>query len=59
MKGIESVLAQANKILNQTLNIHIQNHLVESSNKIIKYLFVYLIRKRTKQCFRKPFTFIT
>ena len=33
MKGIESVLAQVNKILHQTLNIHIQNHLVECSNK--------------------------
>ena len=29
--GIKCVLAQANKILNLSLNIHIQNHLVEGS----------------------------
>ena len=28
VKGIKSVLGQANIILNQTLNIHIHNHLV-------------------------------
>ena len=32
-KGMKGVLAQANEILNQTLNIHIQNHLVEGSRK--------------------------
>ena len=37
VKGIKSVLTQANKILNQTFNIHIQNHLVEGSSKEIKF----------------------
>ena len=35
--GIKSVLAQANKLLNQTLNIYIQSHLVEGSSKKMKY----------------------
>ena len=35
--GIESVLAQTNKILNQTLNIHTQIHLVEGSRKDMKF----------------------
>ena len=36
VKGIISVLALANKILNQTLNIHIQNYPVEGISKKIK-----------------------
>ena len=31
VKGIKSVLAQASRILNQTLSKHIQNHVVEGS----------------------------
>ena len=42
VKGIKSVHAQANKILNQTLNILIQNHLVEgSSNNNIILVFIF------------------
>ena len=36
VKSIKIVLAQANKIINQTLNIHIQDHLVESSSRKMK-----------------------
>ena len=36
MKGFKSVLALAITVLNQTLNIHIQNYLVESSSKKMK-----------------------
>ena len=32
-KGIKSVVAEANKILSQTLNIHIRNHLAEGRSK--------------------------
>ena len=45
VKGIESVLAQANKILNQTLNIHIENHLVESI--IVKKIFIFIYNTKT------------
>ena len=37
VKGIESVLAQANKVLNNTLNIHIHNYLVEVRSKKNKF----------------------
>ena len=30
---MKSVLAQANTILNRTVNMHIQNHLVEGSSE--------------------------
>ena len=36
MRKVSSILAQANKILNQTLNIRIQNHLVEGSSDKMK-----------------------
>ena len=37
-------LSKQKKKLNQTLNIHIQNPLVEGSSKKMKYLFLYLIQ---------------
>ena len=47
LKDIDSVDTQANMILNQTLNIHIQKHLIDDGNNRIKYLFIYLIRKHS------------
>ena len=38
--GIKSVLPQTNKILNQTLNIHIQNHLVEGSSLNFRVILI-------------------
>ena len=37
LKSVKSVLAQANKMLNQTWNINIPNHLVEDSSKKMKF----------------------
>ena len=47
VKGIKTVLAQASKILSQTLNIHIQNHLAEGSSKKMKSNFLYLLRRHS------------
>ena len=47
VKCIKSVHAQANKLLNQTLTTHIQNHLVEGSSIKMKSKFIYLMRKHS------------
>ena len=47
IKGIKSVLAQANKILHKILNIYIPTHLIEGSSKKIESLFPYIIQKHS------------
>ena len=46
VKGIKSVLAQENKILDQALDIHIQYHLVEGSSKK-KDILIYIFNSKT------------
>ena len=43
VKDVKSVLARANKILNQALNMHIQNHLVVRKHSIFLFLCTRLI----------------